>query len=49
MANHLPVVRSASLNGYFELARTLQLDARAHLRRVGLQRLRESNPKALPK
>ena len=27
MANHLPVVRSASLNGYIELAQALGLDA----------------------
>lgn len=37
MASLVQVVRSASLNGYIELAQSLQLDPRAQLRRVGLQ------------
>lgn len=36
MSGYLPVVRSASLNGYVELAQSLGLDAPAMLRQVGL-------------
>ena len=36
MTAMVQVVRSASLNGYLELAQLLQLDARAQMRRVGL-------------
>ena len=36
MPAHLPVVRSASLNGYLELAQAHGLDAAAMLRRAGL-------------
>lgn len=36
MSAYLPVVRSASLNGYVELAQSLGLDAHAMLRRAGL-------------
>lgn len=44
MATHLPVVRSASLNGYVELAQSLGLDAAAMLRRAGLQLRSLSDP-----
>lgn len=38
------VVRSASLNGYLELAQSLQLDARAQMRRAGLSMRSLANP-----
>lgn len=36
MPSTVQVVRSASLNGYMELAQSLQIDPRAQMRRVGL-------------
>lgn len=44
MSAHLPVVRSASLSGYAELAWSLGLDASAMLRRAGLQPRSLSDP-----
>lgn len=44
MSAHLPVVRSASLNGYMELAQTHGLDAAAMLRRAGLHSRLLSDP-----
>ena len=44
MSMNLPVVRSASLSGYVELAQSLGLDAPALLRRAGLQPRSLSDP-----
>lgn len=44
MSMNLPVVRSASLSGYVELAQSLGLDAPALLRRAGLQSRSLSDP-----
>lgn len=47
MATYFPVVRSASLNGYTELALSLGLDAPAMLRRVGLHPRLLADPETL--
>lgn len=46
MSSQLSVVRSASLNGYLELARALGIDAQAMLRRVGLNARLLADPEA---
>lgn len=46
MTSHLPVVRSASLTGYTQLAQALGLDAAAMLRRAGLTMRSLENPQA---